>query len=362
MAQKLKAQRQSFYGLPQGTSFSYAPAAITNAGRAPTSGDTGYDLGQEWIFNGTVYTLASVSAGSATWEISAGGTGAVATLTGDSGVATPVGGNINILGTANQISTIGSGDDITASLSATLIAPGSLEVTSGFTVDAGAITMQSGIDAINISTDAAATTINIGTGAAVKTVTLGSSNGASITSIACGTGGIGVGTSANAHTSTFGSVTGNSSTSIACGTGGCALGASANAHATTVGSTTTTSTTTIQSGTGGLALNAAGLVSVAPAANAVAGTTLTIDSRVCTAQFTGQTTAAGSATVFTINNALLTDVTQAVIVSASNLGANDAQMTIYRVVKAVGSVAVTLHNNGAAALNGDVYITLWLLN
>lgn len=359
------------------TSQNYAVAVGTSSNdlatplyleEVPSSTLVNYPVGKRAIVQSTnhEYTLTSKTATlgviTANWQVSAGGSSILSTLSGDTGTASPVAGNINLFGTASEIVTAASGDDVTFSLSPTLIAPGSLEVTSGFTVDAGAITMQSGTSAISISTDAAATTVNIATGAGAKTATFGSSDTTSTTSIACGTGGIGVGASANAHTTTVGSTTGNSATSIACGTGGCALGASANAHTTTVGSTTTTSTTVVQSGTGGIALNAAGLVSVAPAANAGAGTTLGINSRVCTAQFTGQTTAAAGTLVLTITNTLLTDVTQAIMYSVCNLGSNDAQMTVYRVEKIIGSVVFTLHNSGAAALNGDVYITLWLLN
>ena len=44
-----------------------------------------------------------------------------------------------------------------------------------------------------------------------------------------------------------------------------------------------------------------------------------------------------------------------------NKGANDAQMTVTRVEPAAGSFIVTGTNNGAAALNGDVIISFWIL-
>ena len=50
------------------------------------------------------------------------------------------------------------------------------------------------------------------------------------------------------------------------------------------------------------------------------------------------------------------------LVTASNLGANDAQMTVTRVVPALGSLTVTVKNNGAAALNGDVNLNFWVVN
>jgi len=43
------------------------------------------------------------------------------------------------------------------------------------------------------------------------------------------------------------------------------------------------------------------------------------------------------------------------------LGANDAQMTCMRVKQLAGSIEVYTKNNGAAALNGNVVITGWVI-
>jgi len=146
-----------------------------------------------------------------------------------------------------------------------------------------AITLNSGTSALAISTDASATTVSVGTGAAVKTVTVGSTNGASVTTVDCGTGGASFGTTANAHTTTLGSTNSTSATTVQSGsgalnvtaTGGAltinsgtgALAISNDASATTVtiatggavktttlGSTNSTSATTVQSGSGALAV------------------------------------------------------------------------------------------------------------
>lgn len=90
--------------------------------RAPATTDILYPVGKVWVdqVNNASYTLTSFSTSgnvtSANWVTTGGGSGAVATLTGDSGTATPSGGNIKIAGTANQISTIASGSTVTLSL------------------------------------------------------------------------------------------------------------------------------------------------------------------------------------------------------------------------------------------------------
>ena len=47
--------------------------------------------------------------------------------------------------------------------------------------------------------------------------------------------------------------------------------------------------------------------------------------------------------------------------TAANEGANDAQMTVMRVKRGAGTFDVTLKNNGAAALNGNVTITFHII-
>lgn len=161
--------------------------------RDPAPTDYQYPLGKRWInrIDNTEFVLTSISAfanvTSGNWEQSGGGgTGLINTIN----LNTPIAGNYTLAGTANQISIAQTAGTSTFSLSSTLVAPGSLTVTSGFTVSAGAVTITSGIAAINISADAAATTINIGTGGAVKTVTIGSTNTTSPTTIQSGSGGI----------------------------------------------------------------------------------------------------------------------------------------------------------------------------
>ena len=81
---------------------------------------------------------------------------------------------------------------------------------------------------------------------------------------------------------------------------------------------------------------------------------------VVAATFTGFTTAAAASQVFTLTNSLISATSQ-VFVTAANEGANDAQMSVMRVKRLAGSMEVTLKNNGAAALNGNVTITAWVI-
>jgi hypothetical protein len=115
-------------------------------------------------------------------------------------------------------------------------------------------------------------------------------------------------------------------------------------------------------GTGSIALSSLGSVSMVPDTTTEASPTAatTLDKRVGVCTFTGFTTAAAAAEVFTITNSFVS-ATSAIFVTVSNIGSNDAQMTLTRVKQAAGSFQVTATNNGAAALNGNVVITYWVI-
>lgn len=151
----------NLYGFPRPTSHVF-PAPIV-AQRAPLTTDFHYPIGQVWIdeANGTNYTLVSVVANVATWNLGGVIGGPVDTLTGNSGGAIgPSGGNINLLGAASQIVATGSGSTITFGLPAAVIAPGSVTVTSGFTVSAGTSSLTG---TVNVNTSGAGvTSINTG--------------------------------------------------------------------------------------------------------------------------------------------------------------------------------------------------------
>lgn len=384
------------------------PNVITSI-RAPTSADINYDVGTIWIdyLAGASYFLVRNAVGVATWNLNgAGGSGGIVSITGDAGGAEVPdgGGNFNVLGTTDQIETTGSTNTQTLSLSATLVAPGS--ITSTTSIDAGttltsagattlattgasvntfgnatgatsvtitsgtggialtgtngAVTVVSGTGAINVSADATATTINVGTGAGAKALTLGSTNTTSASTLQGGSGGVTI-------TGTNGAVT------VASGTGGMNIsadaaattvnvGTGAAAKTLTVGSTNTTSTTTVQAGSGGISLAAAGLVAVTTATDTQASPTAasTLNVRAGAATFTGFTTASAASQNFTITNSLVTTSSN-ILCTVCNEGGNDAQMTIQRITRGSGSFVVTCKNNGAAALNGNVIVTFWVL-
>jgi len=276
---------------------------------------------------------------------------------------------------------------------------GGIQETSGgaYAVDAvGAVTIESSGSTIGIGVDVVAQDINIGTGAAARTVTVGNGTGATSIVVDCGTGACDFGANATAHTTTVGSVTAAADTNLYAGTGALTIdglgiididaagalsinsdggainigndadaqavnvGTGGAARPVTLGSTNTTSATTLQSGTGGVSIEAAGIVDMVPATATFAGAAVTIDANVGVGTFTGLTTASAAAQIFTITNSVV-GAGSAIFVSASNLGANDAQMTVTRVTPGAGSFTVTLTNNGAAALNGNVLITFWII-
>ena len=91
--------------------------------RAPAITDVQWPLGKRWIDTaaGSEYSLcnftSSLGITTANWSLLGTNTGALNTLTGDSGGAiSPSAGNITLAGTAGQIATTGSGSTITFSL------------------------------------------------------------------------------------------------------------------------------------------------------------------------------------------------------------------------------------------------------
>lgn len=101
MTQKTKVQQEALSGSPQPNFTSFTPAPIISK-RDPTTADTGYSLGQVWVnkASNTLFQLAGVSAGSATWvNVAGGGGGSLNQLTPNSGGAVAaVAGNINVGG------------------------------------------------------------------------------------------------------------------------------------------------------------------------------------------------------------------------------------------------------------------------
>lgn len=115
--------------------------------RNPATSDIDFPIGQLVVneATNTIWGLTSKSAGLANWAaLGSGTTGAVTTLTGGSGGAlSPTLGNINILGTASQITSTGAVSTITLSIPAAFIAPGSIAATTSVS---STTTMTAGTD------------------------------------------------------------------------------------------------------------------------------------------------------------------------------------------------------------------------
>lgn len=260
--------------LPNANPLSYlgvrpeTPPQMIQQVRAPIATDVNYDVGTFWVDTVTniLYILSNVTAGVATWTVCSAAAGFIATLTGDAGGAiAPVGANITLAGTGNEIVTTGGVGTITWSISPTLVVPGT------FTANAGAVNI-AGAGA------AAGQTVNIGTSAFQNIVTIGSITAASSLNLLTSTGnfsldGVGAstytfgpsttngtmnfgGTGANTGTITIAGGTGAQITNIANNTGGKTvnIATGADVNTVTIGSATGASATTIQSGTGDLIL------------------------------------------------------------------------------------------------------------
>lgn len=142
--------------------------AITS--RAPTSSDYGANVGDFWIYlNTSIWQLVGKPGNVANW-IEQSATGNLATLTGDSGTATPSANNIQIKGTANEVSTVGSSHQIALSIPSTFIAPGSIASTSTLTGGTGIVATTGNIVA---STGNISSTLGSVTAATTVTATLG---------------------------------------------------------------------------------------------------------------------------------------------------------------------------------------------
>jgi hypothetical protein len=124
------------------------PFAISSS-RDPTTSDlidpdgTPYRVGRGWV-NTTTLTFWTYVSGSTVWQLQATASGALNTLTGDTGTATASSNNIKIAGTANQIVSTASGATVTESLSPTLVAPGFLTATTFLTATLGDVTATNG--------------------------------------------------------------------------------------------------------------------------------------------------------------------------------------------------------------------------
>lgn len=330
------------------------------AQRAPLATDKNYPLGSLWIDspNDAAYILVSVTNNQAVWNNIVGGIFTGLNITINPGPSSFTG--------AFTVASAGNAVNIATDAVANATTIGNTTGASSLTLNYGTGNfVASGAATGTITLGSAAMTGNmlIGVSTAGQAISIGGAVNTGAQVISLGSGASGANSTVNiltgngtAGTQTFNALTGTRAGVANIGTG-------AAAHVVTVGSTTGAASTTINAGTGGLALSAGGAVSVAPATDTQASptATATINARVGKATFTGFTTAAAATQVFTITNSIVT-ATSGILVTVHNAGANDAQMTIQRVNAGAGSFVVTTKNNGAAALNGNVVITFWVID
>lgn len=209
------------------------PPDLVTAKRAPTSGDKAYIKGTIWM--DTVGLASYMWPGSGSWiSLGSGALGGVVTLTASSGGAiSPSGGDIHIVGTANQITTAGAGHTITFTLPVAITAPGS--ITSTTTISSG-------------SSIGSTTTITAGTGITATTGNIVASAG-NISAI------LGSVTAATTLTATLGAITATNGNLVLVAAGNkimrtsvatiAAAGANSIGSVTLVGGTATVATTSV---------------------------------------------------------------------------------------------------------------------
>lgn len=140
-----------------------------------------WKVGQIWIntSSNTAYILTSIASSAGvttpTWTLLESASGALNTLTGDTGTATPVANNVKISGTASEITTAASGSTVTLSIPSAFVAPGSVTATTTLTATLGNITATAG----NFVSTAAGNglVLNSGTASGTTTATLNGRSG-----------------------------------------------------------------------------------------------------------------------------------------------------------------------------------------
>lgn len=286
------------------------PANVIVAKFDPSNNATGNLPGTVWINTvtpaGWICTQNSGINGVVVWQKFGVNTGTVGFLEGDfGGVIGPTGGGVIFLeGTPNEIITTGGlGNEIGFGLSNSLIAPGSLEVTTNLVVDGSGIS--------SIGTSNAATTINIANGTGGNTVSInnGANTSANITNInsttsassntvnvlaGAYTGGtqtynlmsgagsgstraINIGTGASQAVLTIGNVTGNTGIAMSVGTGNFSL-TGVTTSTIAIGTSLTTGTITIGGATqtGAITLGQGNSGSIVGIANGTGANAITI--------------------------------------------------------------------------------------
>ena len=402
MSVSINPANNNAYGLSQPL-INVFPAPIISK-RTPTTADKA-QIGTVWIVpaSNAAYILVSIVANSATWNLlesgGSGGSFSTLTSTGATTLAT-TGASVNTFGNTTGATSVtisaGTGGLFLDGATTTSMVIGfglvGGAITIGGAVQTGTITLgsSSGVNEVDIGTGEGATTVDIATGAtAAKTVNIGT-GAAMANTLAIGGTGANVITIGNTQTGgsvsigaamtsgtlnlggtglQVGTVTlagGTGAQIVNIGTGGTGvktihIGDGAIGNLITIGSTTAAAATTIQAASGGIILSSAGNVKMAPGTVSAAAYAATLSTQVGQVTLTGQVLGNGAAQVLTITNTLCTTSTP-IQVTVCNLGTNNAQLTVTRVQPKAGSFEVTVFNNGAAALNGDIQVNFWLLS
>jgi len=401
------------------TGTSTGVVAIGNAAAGAMSVDTaaGISLDAATASNFTVTGAADL-----TLQSTLGGVDIISGLAAADAIvlnASDAAGGIDLdCGSAGFIATIANGPlTVTTGTGQVDISADATANTVNIATGAGIKTLTMGSDnTTSITTiDCGTAGMSLGTTANAHTTTVGSATGAASVVCQSGTGAAEFGANATDHTTTLGSVTGTSATTLQGGTGALNvtstsgtmtlnagvgtinvsndasaatlnIGTGAAAKAVTLGSVDTTSSVLIQSGsgdvsvtstdditlgaTGDLSLDGAtvdlnatgGALSATPATGNVAGVALTIDARVFVATFTGQTTGAAADVDLDITNSFAS-AGCGVFVTVSNQGTNDADIMLEGCnTQTAGHIILHCQNVGAAALNGNITVTGWIIN
>lgn len=360
---------QTGYGLSQAIQ-NLAPFPI-KANRAPIAADKGFPVGQLWIYSAlnAPYILTSIVNNAAVWELLAfsGGAGVFTTLTSSGNTTLATGaGTVNTFGNTSGATSltlsVGTGNFLLSGAASSTMTIGtgltSGTILIGGTAQTGTITLgsSSGANTVNIAAGTGASTVNIANTQAGGSVSIGAGMSTGFINIggAAQTGAITLGYSSAAQTIEIGTGSGAKTLSIAPDVGAnvVSICESQTGGSLTIGPAMTTGTINIGSAS-------SGLVSMPAKPVSAAGSTVVNNVRIGQAIYTGLTTASAATEVLTLTNSFIS-ATSSIFLTVSNLGANDAQMTIQRVFPGAGSCAITLKNNGAAALNGNIQISFWI--
>lgn len=149
------------------------PPDLQPANRDPTSADKAYVPGTLWLNKVTPATF--MWSGTAWVSLGSGTVGGINTLTGSSGGAiTPVSSNISLLGTTNQINTVGTPGTITWSIPTNFQAPGSVTAATTLIATSGSVQAVAGDLVASQSGTGIVLNPPTGTGTAAAGITLNS--------------------------------------------------------------------------------------------------------------------------------------------------------------------------------------------